>query len=571
MKTSKRLSSADNIEAVLCSRYELPDPEGVDFYVLKYDGGQQTAIVIDKREDETLEIKNFPDNTARKAYQRKQKEYNFHKHYEFEKNFIEIRAGIKHIPIMYHGKSTMFPPEKEKYTKRGWEALNKLLACCGEDIASRREVWQLVTAILAGYWVRVLFNESLLPEKGGDNFRAPILSCTRRDGTEDTLIRIVESLALDTAEPIYEDSKICQVIPPVLPETLNEHQIEDSAYIRLVDCYSEEKDRLIYYDGEAPAQYRDTAVMLRGRFYTPKAVIDFQQRNRWASILLFTTPDSELLTDPIRLNGAVFANGKYAEEWSEEDIAQMVKLYTDSILEKREKGALEKYLGNVFEKYRDWIAVHNHKRGTEKIRGLKYDWLVTQLLVAETLPRAIGKLLNWSQEIIYAQANAWCNLLLPGCCEIPDTPEAQKLREEMLSPEDDAINACQEVIKQMLSDDTKATYCYVPRIKEYTGFDKAATCYVREYEYKREKRKALTLQIREQSFADYAKSYRNANWLLVIDGLRKKAPDWLLPVKTVRMPWIGDKQEKALVIEIDRMNFLTEEQRRLLQGLSQTE
>ena len=533
-----------------------PDPEGVDFYVLEYDGGQQTTITVDTKKDKVLEVKNFPNADTRKEYQKKQKAYNLSKNYEFEKYKVEIKTGIGYIGDMYNGVILQFPRLKKEMVEKGWLSLDKLLASCGEDIASRREVWQLVSAVLSGHLMRFLYSNKLMPVGSGENLRAPILHCTRKDGTEDTLIRIMESLTLDTTEPLDKNSEIIQVITPVLPKSLGKRQSEDSAYIQLVDYYNEKKNNFICYDGKAPAQYRDTAVMLRGRFFTPKVVLDFQQRNPWATILLFTVPDSQLLIDPIRLNGNVFANGRMADEWSAEDIIQLVKYFIVWARENWGNSDMRSYITDSFTRYGGWIAAHNHKRGSEKIRGLRQDWILTQLLVSEMLASVIGRQLEWSEEAALAQASVWCNLLLPGCCEIPDTPEAQVIRERVLSPEEDAVNVCREALKAILCEKNLPLIIYVPKGENYSEVNSNALGYLRVYRQNTVKRDVVTLQIREEIFCKYAEKYRHANWALILAEVRKKAPEWLLTPKAVRMPWLESKVEKTLLLDVEALDFL---------------
>ena len=529
-------------------------PEGADAYTVSYDDGTQSvAFVID---NEIHAVQNFRNHEECKKFLDTQEQGSKKKNRDFDDAPIEFEVGLKYLPESRLASVI----DITRNTESKWMALEEMLACCGTDIQSRRQVMELFSALLAGIMARGMKIAGVgMPLQAAERYRAPIVWCHRKDGVEDTLADIVESVAVDNTKIDAESAQISYHQPAVITRKLDKVAIQDVAFIRL--CGVEKKE---YFKRTFPAQYRDTSIMLCGQHFSRRDTFSFQKRNPWASILLYATPDANILVDPIRLDANVFAQSVYCDRWDKQKVQRLIFEYAYKIQKclksKREIKNLESKLKN----YDLNIAKHNHIRGACKIRGLQHDWLLLQFLATDLLVDFIGRELSWADEVISAQTAAWHNLLLPGCCSMPDIPEAQKIREQMLSPEDDCVNACQEALKTMICQENFHLITYVPKIKDYSKIDGNALGYLRMYRQNRIKQEYLTLQIREDKFCQYAKQYRNANWKVVLAALRKKAPSWLLDAKMVRMPWLKTDSEKALVIKVEELNSFSKDMQDLL-------
>lgn len=144
-----------------------------------------------------------------------------------------------------------------------------------------------------------------------------------------------------------------------------------------------------------------------------------------------------------------------------------------------------------------------------------------------------------------------------------------------------------DLLANMISEPYTSHLLYVPSGSNFERYDPENEQflywgYLRERLDQHRKRIGFVLQIRQETLSDIGEAIftKQYDWAQVVSQLKKKRPAFLKDVKAAFMP--ADEQERqskknyfALVLEIAKMDFLSEGQRQYLQsrceGLSNEE
>lgn len=543
----------------------IEDETGTDFFTWRYDNGTEAGVAIDVGTDEEIYAKTFENTFRRKAFQKSVKERSQKKNLSFDKNKLCLDCGIGNVTFKAN-RVNPFPSTLQEVAKNGTTNLLHMLEACGQDVKSRTEVFQLFSALLSSYYFRFLSESALLVPPERLNLHAPILACNLKDGSEALLRDIVASVAIDTSDPYSKEEygELSYHQPCCLPTDFTNRRITNCAYIQL------RKSKKKFFDTHHPAQYRDTGVFLSARSFSGRDLIQFQQRNLWATQVFYGVRDQNLLMDPIRLDGSVFANYAYESSWDTGSVCRFI-VYFITWVQERLKNKDTIYFKGRLQAFDYLIAAHNRKRGTKKIRRIQKSWLLTQLLAVEEFWQ-FGKEVNcWSENDGAQLLAEWNHLLLPECYPYPQMISNQPAQQRFILPERDCVELFQELLKHALSEKHLEHIAYVPPKGDFPlkRHDCEVWGYVREYQSRKSHQRILTLQIREVQLVKIAGqlSSVSCDWYEIMNHLRKKKPHYLLSAKVARMPGIGT-QEKTLILDVAQLSFLTDKALNLLWSLA---
>ena len=535
---------------------QIKDEKGAEFYTWPYDDGTEAGVAIDVGTGEEIYAKIFENAFRRKAFQKSVKERSQKKNLCFDKNKLCLHCGIGKVTFEANGVDS-FPSTLQEVAKSGTTNLLRMLEACGQDVKSRAEVFQLFSALLSSYYFRFLSESALLIPPERLNLHAPILACNLKDGAEALLRDLVASVAIDTSLLCSkkEYGKLWFNQPNCLPADVTNRRITDCAFIRLGHS---ERD---FFDTAYPAQYRDTGIFIDARFFPGRDLMQFQQRNLWATQILYGIRDQNLLMDPIRLDGSIFANYAYESSWDTKSVFRLI-VYFITWIQKRLKKKNTENFKNRLQNFDHLIAEHNRKRGTKKIRGIQKFWLLTQLLVTEEFIEFGTEVNCWSENEGAQLQAEWNHLLLPECCPYPQMICDHAGRQRFVLPNRDCVDLFEDILKHILEEKHWGNITYVPPKGKFSSSrnDCEVWGYVREYQSKKSHQRILTLQIREVQLVKIAGqlSSVSCDWYEIMNHLRKKNPLYLLSAKVARMPGIGT-QEKTLILDVAQLSFLSEQ------------
>lgn len=544
---------------------QIMDEKGAEFYIWRYDDGTEAGVAIDVGTDEEIYAKIFENAFRRKAFQKVVKERSQKKNLSFDKNKLCLHCGIDKVTFKANGVDP-FPLTLQEVAKNGTTNLLRMLEACGQDVKSRAEVFQLFSALLSSYYFRFLSESALLIPPERLNLHAPILACNLKDGSEALLRDIVASVAIDTSDPYSKEEygELSYHQPCCLPTDFTNRKITNCAYIQL------RKSKKKFFDAHHPAQYRDTGVFLSARFFSGRDLMQFQQRNLWATQVLYGIRDQNLLMDPIRLDGSIFAKYAYESSWDTKSVFRLI-VYFITWIQKRLKKKNTENFKNRLQDFDHLIAEHNRKRGTKKIRGIQKFWLLTQLLVTEEFVKFGTEVNCWSENEGAQLLAEWNHLLLPECCPYPQMICDRAGRQQFVLPNRDCVALFEDVLKHILEEKHWGNITYVPPKGKFSS--NIINCevwgFVRDYQSRKSHQRFLTLQIREVQLVKIAGqlSSVSCDWYEILKCLRKKEPPYLLSSKIVRMPGIGT-QEKTLILDVAQLSFLSEKVLNFLRSMA---
>lgn len=530
------------------------DTERTEFYWWAYDDGTETGVLISRKPKREASHRLFDNHLQRKEFQRKIEEKD--KQNKFEINKLTLKCELYQV-CLRTDQIQGFPFELRNIAEKGKINFLRMLEACGQDTTARTEVLKLVSTLIAAYYFRFLAEAELFSGEKRSNLHAPILTCNLKDGVKDLLQDIVTSVGVDTTDPCGSEAygELYYHQPNCLPQSLSDRQTLDGAYVKL------RKSRKEFFETAYPAQYRDTSVFLDARFFSKKDLLQFQQRNPWAVLVFLGIPDQSLMTDPIRLDKSVLASYAYGEAWDKQYVHKLVVCFLDW-LKKRLKAENAGTYGEKLHVLDNLIARHNLRRGTEKVRGLKKFWMETQLLAMEEFCTFGIEFGCWTEEESRTLLAGWKNLLFPECCPFPRPVTDLAEPGRIIIPEYDCEELFKRTLSEILARDKWQHFVYVPSKGTFPTRmnDTEIWGYIRVYQDKKAHQRILTLQIREEQFRTLAHQFCPAecDWYGVLKALRKKAPPYLHPSKTARMPGIGEG-EAVLILKADQLRFLPEQ------------
>lgn len=382
------------------------------------------------------------------------------------------------------------------------------------------------------------------------------MTCKLKDGVNDLLRGIVDSLCISTVSSKCDYGKLIYTQPCCLPTSAADKKILDCAYIEL--GRSSHKKFPAYY----PAQYRETGVFLDTRFFPGADILRFQKRNRWAALVLCGVKDQSLLTDPIRLDSTILSQFAYQDSWDQSSIRTLILHFVSWLTHRHSKDNICTYYSQRLQKYLQIVRQHNQKRDSIKIRKLKCLWLETQLLALEEFFLFGVDAGCWSKEEGSELLAGWKHLLLPECGPYPQVLAPIGTPGRPILPEQDCTELFETTLTTMLSAENWPHFIYVPSKSDFeervNGIE--VWGYLREYQDRKSRERIPTFQVREAIFCKIAKQLSpiSCNWYEIIKHLWKTAPLYLHSSETTRMPGIGPR-EKTLILKLDQLTFLSDE------------
>lgn len=519
-----------------------------DFFFWRYDDGTEAAAAIDQDNKKEIYSKIFDDKAARKQYQERIQAQNEKRELDFEKNKLSLNSGLSYAEPAVGNRREIAAAAKPH--------LLHMLEACGQDLEARTQMIQLFSALLAGYYFAFLSIRKVFPVDEPAISCAPILTCKLKDGVNDLLRDVTESLCICTSDSDskYSYGKLIYTQPCCLPTSTADKKILDCAYIEL--GRSSNKAFPAFY----PAQYRETGVFLDTRFFPGTDLLHFQKRNHWAALVLYGAKDQSLLTDPIRLDSTVLSQYVYQDGWDKSSVRALILHFVDWLSNRFDQDSICAHYNQRLHSYLQIIRQHNQKRGSMKIRKLKCLWLETQLLAIEELCLFGVEVGCWSKEDSSVLLAGWKHLLLPECGSYPRVLASIGTPGRPILPEQDCMELFETTLVNMLSVENWPHFIYVsPKCDfEVRVKDVEVWGYLREYQDRKSRERIPTLQIRESIFCKTAKRFSpvSCNWYEIIKHLRQAAPLYLHSSKTTRMPGIG-AGEKTLILKLDRLTFLS--------------
>lgn len=521
-----------------------------DFFFWQYDDGTEAAVAIDPDDKKELYSKVFDDRTARKQYQERIRAQNEKKELEFEKNRLYINSGLHHAEPAVGNREEIAVAAKPH--------LLHMLEACGQDLEARAQMVQLFSALLAGYYFASLCFKGIFAVEEPAINHAPILTCKLKDGVNDLLRDIAESLCISTSDSNskYSYGEFIYTQPCCIPTSTADKKIVDCAYIELGRSSNKA------FPASYPAQYRETGVFVDTRFFPGTDLLRFQRRNRWAALILYGAKDQSLITDPIRLDSTILSQYAYQDNWNKSSVRTLILHFVNWLARRFKQDNIYAHYSQRLHSNLQIIRQHNQKRGSIKIRKLKCLWLEAQLLAIEEFCLFGVEAGCWSKEEGSILLAGWKHLLLPECGPYPRVLAPIGTPGRPILPEQDCTELFETTLAAMLSGENWPHFIYVPPKSDFEERVNSTEIwgYLREYQDKKSRERIPTLQIREAVFCKIAKqlSSVSCNWYEIIKHLRQAAPPYIHPSKTTRMPGIG-AGEKTLILKLDQLTFLSNE------------
>lgn len=540
-----------NIEDTIPRNYNLPlFPHTTDFFFWQYDDGTEAAVAIDQDDKKEIYSKIFDDKAARKQYQKRIQAQNEKKELEFEKNRLYINSGLNYAEPAVGNRREISASAKPH--------LLRMLEACGQDLDARTQMIQLFSGLLAGYYFAFLSLNNIFPVEEPAINHAPVLTCKLKDGVNDLLRDVTESLCISTSNSNskYSYGGLIYTQPCCLPTSTASKKILDCAYIELGRSSNKT------FPTSYPAQYRETGVFLDTRFFPGADLLHFQRRNCWVSLVLYGAKDQSLVTDPIRLDSMILSQYAYQDSWDKSSVHALILHFVNWLTHRFKQDNICAYYKQQLRNYLQIIRQHNQKRGSIKIRKLKCLWMEAQLLAMEEFILFGVEFGCWSKEEGFILLAGWKHLLLSECGPYPCVLAPIGTPGRPILPEQDCTELFETTLATMLSSENWPHFIYVPSKSNFEEFVNSIEIwgYLREYQDKKSRERIPTLQIRETVFCKIAKqlSSVSCNWYEIIKHLRQVAPPYVHPSKTTRMPGIG-AGEKALILKLDWLTFLSDE------------
>lgn len=151
--------------------------------------------------------------------------------------------------------------------------MKSLIFSCRNEFSAKQTLL-LVSAILAGYCTRACAEYYTVDHVSPKARHAPVISVRYFDHAYPVLEKIVEALAINTSvlypEAYAFSSELLESkYSPILPKRTEEHSVTDSAYLKLPGL-----------PHQIMPQYRDTTLLIHGRFFPSSEAAKLQRLNQ---------------------------------------------------------------------------------------------------------------------------------------------------------------------------------------------------------------------------------------------------------------------------------------------------
>lgn len=475
--------------------------------------------------------------------------------YDFQKKRLKIKNGLQCV------SKHDFSEKDEEIGKRGWEELKRFLDSCGTNIGNKKEVLRLFSGVLSGYCARMVIpliqKCCLVPLQD----RAPVLVLNSNEKTFNVTFDFVSKAMVALTVPTHTKGKLRCECPVFLPQFLEQKSLDQCAFLR----YRKEKKQI-------PAQYRDTAVLVYGRYFPANEIYRFIERNRWAVVTLFDAPSKAYKTPTIRLKVSSLVCSDF--RWDAEDINYLVERFVLSLSKLWSKKKRSRNLQKRLDRIQEYFLKYYAQQGIQRFNPTDVYFTMLQMLTLELFLDSCTdeKIIDKTQR---QQAQSeWFNLLLPGCGQFLK-PEEETISHELQSEEDHSKQVFQNALIKMLVESNLVHFVYVKPsdIFEETDPNDPSIIYwgyLRWYGPKRkrgERKKPnpfRALQFKEDQFKESIADFLTENYVVddLIADLWSSKPEYLFSTSKARFD--GKTLEKALIFEIEKMEFLPEEVRNIL-------
>lgn len=522
----------------------------IKFYYWEYDNCSQGYAIVDNFKAKGSRVvfqEECSQKRIRKQALRETKAKYENLGIEVKCKKLKIKAGITSI-------NTETLPKRDSYSgDDGLNELFKMLHSGEENHTPKKEILSLTASILAGYCTRICC-DSYSSYVSADDVRAPIVTVKYSDYAYDVLTSIIRSLAVDTAllaDP-YKTQKLRVKYRPIVPQSINEKEITDCAYLRLSGSFK----RMI-------PQTRDTVLLVNSRFFSSSSLLDLQCRNRWVSLVFFDMPKKKALTTPIEIDGAALNHSDC--NWDESCIQFIVQRYIVYLCKHSSEKKWESKITKYMSKIDKMIAVYNEQPNVERIQRTRKFQTVLQLLAIKLFMKscvADGYLES-------ADANQylsdWYNMLLPGCCAVVNDKDWKEGQDA------DPQHQFETAIIKMLEDGYPQHFLIIPEdglfdLNDPDDMSINYWGYLKNYESKKDGSFAALMFRREQLeglLNQYCADYDGKK---LIKQIRELGLAYVHKVDKARMAADASqaKPVSAVLLRIEKLDFLSQELREKL-------
>ena len=538
---------------------KIKDRREVRFW--KYDDGSYGLIVVERtRQDQSslMMKKRYVDCRVCKTKTKLKDEIEkIQKQctadgYVFQKKKIKIKNGLQYI------SKKDFSEKNQDKGKCGWGELEKFLNSCGTDIENKREVLRLFSGILSGYYAQVLVPMFYKIYLIALQNRAPVLvlnpSDKRFNVTFDFISKTIKALTV----PTHTKDKLRSKCPPFLPQGIGQKSLDQGSFL----WYKKKKNRF-------PSQYRDTAVLVFGSFFSVNKIRRFIERNRWATVVIFNAPAKVNKVPAIRLSDSLLVCLDF--DWNGEDIKYLIERFALSLSRLTKKKKFVKKLTNKLREVGDCILRYHAQKGIQRFQPTEEHFIALQMLTLQLFLESCQdeKIIDTTQR--KQVQSEWFNLLLPGCSQFIK-PDEETISHELEAEEDKTKQTIQSALTKMLTADQLIHFPYTKKNGPYEEANPEDPSvkywgYLRWYKPKKnEKTPFRALVFKESKFKEIVPRFLKepCNVDNFVKDLRSCNLEYLFSTSKARLG--GKTAENALIFIIDKMEFLSEETRAMVAG-----
>ena len=474
--------------------------------------------------------------------------------YEFRKKKIKIKNGLKYI-----SKKDLFQEDKKTEKEKVWAELEKFLGSCGDKEKNRREVLRLFSGVLSGYCAQIavpLIQKKyyFVPLQN----RAPVLVLNASDKRFNVAFDFIFKAMVTLAVSTDTQNKLCFQCPVFLPETFTDKTLDQGSF----GWYQKKKYRF-------PSQYRNTAVLVFGNFFSVNKIRRFIERNRWATVVLFNAPPKVNKVPTIRLKDGSLDCKNF--DWDYETIRYLIEQFVWSLSKLAKKKNVNKKLKKRLDEIGECLYWYYAQKGVQRFQPTEEHFIILQLLTLELFldcckDKGIIDLNQRKQ--VHAE---WFSYLIPGCEKLLKSRK-QTISQELEAEEETAKQGLQTALMEMLTADQLIHFPYTEQNGSYEEANPedpsvAYWGYLRWYKPKKnEKTPFRALVFKESKFKEIVPGFlkKPCNVDDFVKDLRSCNLEYLFSTSKARLG--GKTAENALIFIIDKMDFLSEETRAMVAG-----
>lgn len=541
--------------------------QGIKVYHWMYDDGSKGYAVRQK----TLEEKKWLDFSACSTKTK------------FRQDYRKLKVNNRGIPIkrtkyrIPGGLDSVqpgdFPRADRAASQAGLAAMKALLDSCGADLNAKKNLLNLVSAILAGYCTRSCCEFYRAEHIRPVDMRVPVIRVARFDYAYFVLEKIVRSMAVDTAvfgleEYRFSEEPIKVVYRPVLPHKTSDRHIQDCAYLKLPGL----KQRLF-------AQYRDTTLMIHCGFFSSSEILEFQRKNPWISLVLYGATNKMIPSTPIGIDGSILSRSNC--RWENTKLRYMIERFVYYLAKKHRN----RHWGARIERR---FCVIERLISNYNTLAMSTNTNISPIMVSEKFAVSLQMLSLWlfldsclaDGGIDKTEANEllknWFNILFPGFCP---TDRPMDIEEPELTPEP-FQKQFESTLCKIIPEDEYSHIYFVPKgnycpLNDPENNDLEYWGYIKWYQPRAKGQgKFLSLQFRRDKFDElfekYCPNYIGKKWFTAVENLDVEYLNGTKARMYTQPTQKGEKQNSvdAIIINLDRADFFPAEIQTALQKIA---